>query len=90
VNMGMYDDLLQAAGTSIGADRYIRAFSDPNGLPLQKVLRDLVALSAVPSVWLGRESRDIAADLADLLVTLLNLDFALVICAIPTAAPRPK
>jgi PAS domain S-box-containing protein len=52
--------------------------SDPNGLPLQKVLRDLVALSAVPSVWVGRESRTIAADLADLLATLLNLDFAFV------------
>jgi PAS domain-containing protein len=52
--------------------------SDPNGLPLQKVLRDLVALSAVPSVWVGQESRNIAADLADLLATLLNLDFAFV------------
>ena len=54
------------------------ADSGPNGLPLQKVLRDLVALSAVPSVWVGRESRAIAADLADLLATLLNLDFAFV------------
>src|SRR5260370_15243772 len=52
--------------------------SDPNGLPLQKVLRDLVALSAVPSVWVGRESQPIATDLADLLATLLNLDFAFV------------
>ena len=52
------------------------ADSDPNGLPLQKVLRDLAALSAVPSV--GRGSRDIAADLADLLATLLNLDFVFV------------
>ena len=52
--------------------------SDPNGLPLQKVLRDLVALSAVPSVWVGRESEDIAADVADVLETLLNLDFAFV------------
>jgi len=51
---------------------------DPNGLPLQKVLRDLVALSAVPSVWVGRESQAIAADLADLLATSLNLDFAFV------------
>jgi PAS domain S-box-containing protein len=29
-------------------------------------------------VWVGRESRDIAADVADLLATLLNLDFAFV------------
>ena len=52
--------------------------SDQNGLPLQKVLRDLVALSAVPSVWVGRESHAIAMDLADLLTTLLNLDYAFV------------
>jgi hypothetical protein len=52
--------------------------SDLDGLPTQKVLRDLVALSAVPSAWVGREPQDIAADLADLLVTLLNLDFACV------------
>jgi PAS domain S-box-containing protein len=32
----------------------------------------------VPSVWVGQESRTIAADLADLLATLLNLDFAFV------------
>jgi PAS domain S-box-containing protein len=52
--------------------------SGSNGLPLQKVLRDLVALSAVPSVWVGGESRTIAADLADLLTALLKLDFAFV------------
>jgi PAS domain S-box-containing protein len=51
---------------------------DPNDFPLQKVLRDLVALSAVPSVWVGRESRGVADDLADLLATSLNLDFAFV------------
>jgi hypothetical protein len=52
--------------------------SDPNGLPLQKVFRDLVALSAVPSVWVWRESQTITADLAYLPATLLNLDFAFV------------
>jgi PAS domain S-box-containing protein len=52
--------------------------ADPHGLPPEKLLSDLAALSAVPSVWVGRESRAIAADLADLLATLLNLDFAFV------------
>ena len=52
--------------------------SDPNGFPIQKVLRDLVALCAVPSVRLGRESQDIAIDLADLLATSLKLNFAFV------------
>src|SRR5258708_5094726 len=50
----------------------------PNGPLLQKVLRDLVALSAVSSLWVGRESQAIATDLADLLTTLLNLDFVFV------------
>lgn len=51
---------------------------DPNGPPLRKVLRDLVALSAVSSLWAGRESQTVASDLAELLATLLNLDFAFV------------
>src|SRR5690242_955888 len=52
--------------------------SDPNALPLQTVLRNLVELSAVSSAWVGREPQTIAADLADLLAALLNLDFAFV------------
>src|SRR5258708_10809263 len=51
---------------------------DPNGPDLPRVLRDLAALCAVSSRWVGRESQAIAADLADLLATLLNLDFAFV------------
>src|ERR1700741_5616851 len=51
---------------------------EPNGPDLSKVLRDLVALSAVSSLWVGRESQAIATDLANLLATLLNLDFAFV------------
>src|SRR6266403_1295175 len=51
---------------------------DPNGPHLPKVLRDLVALSAVSSLWAGRDSQAIATDLGDLLATLLNLDFAFV------------
>src|SRR5246127_2947322 len=51
---------------------------EPNGPDLSKVLRDLVALSAASSLWVGRESQAIATELADLLATLLNLDFAFV------------
>src|SRR5579862_9319209 len=51
---------------------------DANAPQLPKVLRDLVALSAVSSLWVGRESRAIATDLADLLAALLNLDFVFV------------
>ncbi len=37
-----------------------------------------MALSAVPAVWVGREPPAIAADLADVLVNSLHLDFAFV------------
>jgi PAS domain S-box-containing protein len=52
--------------------------ADPAAPPLQKVLRDLVALPAVSSLWVGRESQAIATELADLLATLLNVDFVFV------------
>ena len=45
---------------------------------LRTALRDLVALSAVPAVWVGREPSAIAAGLADVLVNTLYLDFAFV------------
>src|SRR3989440_8353073 len=45
---------------------------------LRTALRDLVALSAVPAVWVGREPPAIAAELVDVLVNALYLDFAFV------------
>jgi signal transduction histidine kinase len=45
---------------------------------LQAVLRDLVALSAIPAVWIGSEPPAVAAGLADALVDLLQPDFAFV------------
>src|SRR2546422_4803521 len=45
---------------------------------LRTALRDLVALSAIPAAWVGREPPAIAAGLADLLVGSLHLDFAFV------------
>ena len=45
---------------------------------LRTALRDLVALSAAPAVWVGREPSAIAAGLADVLVNALYLDFAFV------------
>src|ERR1700726_1994183 len=47
-------------------------------LRLRRALRDLVALSAVPAAWVGREPAAIAAGLADVLVNSLRLDFAFV------------
>jgi len=45
---------------------------------LRTTLRDLVALSAIPAAWVGREPSAIAAGLADVLVGSLDLDFAFV------------
>jgi C4-dicarboxylate-specific signal transduction histidine kinase len=51
---------------------------DANILRLHRALRDLVALSAVPAVWVGREPAAIAAGLADVLVNSMHLGFAFV------------
>jgi PAS domain S-box-containing protein len=52
--------------------------SKDDALRLRAALRDLVALSAVPAAWVGREAPAIAAGLADVLVNSLYLDFAFV------------
>src|SRR6266550_1710866 len=52
--------------------------SGAGALRLQAALRDLVALSAIPAAWVGREPPAVAAGLADALVALLQLDFAFV------------
>jgi hypothetical protein len=51
---------------------------EADALRLRRALRDLVALSAVPAAWVGREPPAIAAGLADVLVNSLYLDFAFV------------
>jgi PAS domain S-box-containing protein len=51
---------------------------EADALRLRRALRDLVALSAVPAAWVGREPPDIAAGLVDVLVNSLYLDFAFV------------
>jgi PAS domain S-box-containing protein len=45
---------------------------------LRVTVRDLLALSTIPEAWVGREPPAIAADLADLLIGSLGLDFAFV------------
>jgi signal transduction histidine kinase/PAS domain-containing protein len=47
-------------------------------LRLRAVLRDLVALSTIPTAWVGREPPAVAGGLADALIGLLQLDFAFV------------
>ena len=51
---------------------------DAEVLRLKRTLRDLVALSTIPAGWVGRVPSAIAADVADVLVELLNLDFVFV------------
>ena len=52
--------------------------TDPDAARLRAVLRDLLALSAMPATWMGNDPPAIAAGLADALVELLQLDFAFV------------
>ena len=47
-------------------------------LRLRATVRDLLSLSIIPETWVGREPSAIATDLIDLLVELLQLDFAFV------------
>jgi PAS domain S-box-containing protein len=47
-------------------------------LRLSATVRDLLALSMIPEQWVGREPSAIVADLADLLIESLELDFAFV------------
>ena len=51
---------------------------EADALRLRRALRDLVALSTVPAVWVGREPAAIAVGLADVLVNSLYLDFVFV------------
>jgi formate hydrogenlyase transcriptional activator len=59
---------------------------DPSAeiLRLRATVRDLLALSTIPEAWVGREPPAIAADLADLLIGSLGLDFAFVRLCDPT------
>jgi signal transduction histidine kinase len=43
---------------------------------LRACVRDLVALSALPAAWVGREPRDVAGSLLDVLLSTLRLDLA--------------
>jgi signal transduction histidine kinase len=60
--------------------------TDAEALRLRAALRDLVALSAIPAVWIGSEPPAVAAGLADALVGLLRLDFAFVRLSDPGGA----
>src|ERR1700688_277499 len=51
---------------------------------LRTTVRDLLALSTIPEAWVGREPPAIVADLADLLIGSLELDFAFVRLCDPT------
>jgi len=63
----------------------VRVHTDEE-LRLQAVLRDLVALSAIPAMWIGRKPAAVATGLADALVAMLDLDFAFVRLSDPGGA----
>ena len=53
---------------------------------LRATARDLLALTTIQEVWVGREPPAIAAELADLLIESLELDFAFVRLCDPTGS----
>lgn len=55
-------------------------------LRLRATVRDLLALSMIPEQWVGREPPAIVADLADLLIGSLGVDFAFVRLCDPTGS----
>src|SRR5919106_573710 len=60
--------------------------TDAEVLRLRAVLRDLVALSAIPAAWVGSDPPAVVSGLADTLVGLLQLDFAFVRLSDPGGA----
>jgi signal transduction histidine kinase len=64
----------------------VQVAPDAEGRRLRAVLRDLVALSAIPTAWIGSAPPTVAAGLADALVHLLQLDFAYVRLSDPGGA----
>ena len=62
------------------------ADADAELVELRKMLRDLLALSAIPAAWVGREPAAVAAGLADALMGLLQVDFAYVRLCVPDVA----
>jgi PAS domain S-box-containing protein len=60
--------------------------TDAEIVTLRTMLRDLVALSAIPTAWVGKEPAAVAAGLADALVDLLQLDFVFVRLCVPSIA----
>jgi PAS domain S-box-containing protein len=64
----------------------VRVGTDDELLRLRAVVRDLVALSGIPAVWIGKEPPAVATGLADALVELLQLDFAFVRLSDPGGA----
>src|SRR5882672_10777720 len=64
----------------------MRGDTDAEIVALRTMLRDLVALSAIPTAWVGREPAAVAAGLADTLVGLLQLDFVFVRLYVPSVA----
>src|SRR5262245_19678462 len=59
--------------------------ADFEAADLRRAIRELVAFSAMPAAWVGREPAAIAGGLADVLVGSLNLEFVFVRLCDPNA-----
>src|SRR6202030_3408312 len=52
---------------------WVEALSDPQ--ELRRCIRDLIALSTLPAIWIGYEPRQISESIAAALVSMLRADF---------------
>jgi PAS domain S-box-containing protein len=52
---------------------WVEALSDPR--ELRRCIRDLIALSTLPAIWIGYEPRQISESIAAALVSMLRADF---------------
>src|SRR3954454_3991255 len=86
------------ASSANGQDRTARASGERTVRAVEKVsdeirtlrrtMRDLVALSALPAVWVGYQPRQVAEGLADALLSTLRLDLVYLRLPGPTAGQQ--
>src|SRR5712691_9437416 len=53
---------------------------------LRRLARDLVAISTLPAIWAGRDLRQVAESLAEVLLSTLALDFVYLSVAGPNGS----
>ena len=56
----------------------------------RRTMRDMVALSALPSIWAGKQPLHVAESLAEVLLNMLSLDFVYLRLRGDTNSDKPE